>query len=680
MGNSISDIPLTKEIIYNKKNNNIIQKIEKNREIIIDDDIFNKILNISNEIFSEYNNLFLNEDFCSKFALIYEKKLLNLDIKLLKELYNDVNSNKTDEELTLMLQYNPSKDEKFIDYNNFFKDNLVENFWYKNIKINNALLKDKEKKYIDNIVASTKFYPKYIDKEHVNTLLSKINKINEDSEKLIEKVGGYIKSNFSGNIRLNNSNINEKKENNNSNLNVNNNSQPKENNSNLEINAENKKVNNSNLIVKAENKKVNINSKSNSKSNAQPKENNNNLELKAENKKGNKNSESNSESNSELNSKSKENNNNLELKAENKKLNTNSESKANISRTFQTSENKTNSESKANISRTFETSENKTNSQPKAENKKVNNKIQEIKNNSLLKPDIKKETNSNINASKVPYVTTQKQLEQKTNHIIAKNTVPDKIESSIENKTINKIIKYSIPKDFQLTSFCKNKHKCNLTKKELCKAISENLIIKNNIIAAILTIIPYKNSEGEYEGGICYKKFLNLDSCKVCLPDNYKSLIGEKFKHVLPNILEKADYLDKKICKDKDGFFYELTNEQKEILVKKIITIKELKNNPNIQYNLFYIELKSKLKNIYFENLNYLIEILDQLRRKLIFSNKMLNEISNKTKKIIDDTYNLTQYYYVHAIYSLINLDIKEEKKRSSEINPNLYNAALQRR
>ena len=200
----------------------------------------------------------------------------------------------------------------------------------------------------------------------------------------------------------------------------------------------------------------------------------------------------------------------------------------------------------------------------------------------------------------------------------------------------------------------------------MCQSISENLIVKNNIIAAILTFIPYKNNQGEYEGGLCYKKFLNLDSCKVCLPENYRNLIKKEKKEVIPKILEKADYLDKKMCKERDGFFYELTSQQRDILLNEMKNItpdklpKELERNPSFKYNLLYADFTLNLKKTYFENLNSLIEILNQLKSKLIFSNKMLNEISNKTKSIIDNTYNICHMIYVYSIYFLINIDIKD--------------------
>ena len=62
-------------------NMNIKKNIQPEILEFNEDEIFEKILNISNQLFDEYNNDFLKDDFCSKIALIYEKKLSNFNIK-----------------------------------------------------------------------------------------------------------------------------------------------------------------------------------------------------------------------------------------------------------------------------------------------------------------------------------------------------------------------------------------------------------------------------------------------------------------------------------------------------------------------------------------------------------------------------------------------------------------------
>jgi hypothetical protein len=206
----------------------------------------------------------------------------------------------------------------------------------------------------------------------------------------------------------------------------------------------------------------------------------------------------------------------------------------------------------------------------------------------------------------------------------------------------------------------------------MCQAITDNLIVRNNIIAAILTTIPKKIGKNKYEGGICYQKFLNLDKCNVCVPLNYTSLFsGDKndINKILKNILLKSDFLDNRECIDNNGFFFKLSEEEIVTLVKK--STEDAVINPKSKYNRFYLECSKKLKSTYFDNLNVLINVLDKLKAAPIINNTTLNIIANEAKEIIDGMYNLCNYYYVYAIIALLNADldkvvIKEDKLEKS--------------
>ena len=236
---------------------------------------------------------------------------------------------------------------------------------------------------------------------------------------------------------------------------------------------------------------------------------------------------------------------------------------------------------------------------------------------------------------------------------------------------MNKFLKYSVPNFYKYPApLCNNKEKCKLTKKQLCQAISENFIVRNNIIAAILTTIPYKDKNGKYIGGICYQKFLNLNDCKVCVPYGYNDLKNKKITEILPKIIDKAEFLTEEECKNNGGYFLELTNDQKLIFGKKIhnITPEKIQFKPSIQYNLYYVQLQNKLKNNYFFLLNSLIKILEQFEKTPVINNKTLNEISIETKNIIDKIYTLCHYYYIYAIISLINSDLSADEPNKVNI------------
>ena len=260
---------------------------------------------------------------------------------------------------------------------------------------------------------------------------------------------------------------------------------------------------------------------------------------------------------------------------------------------------------------------------------------------------------------------TSSELNTTVNAIIKQNITDKKY---IDDKYLKYIVPsyYSKPK-----SFCENSEKCKLTKKELCSAITENFIVRNNIIAAILTTIPYKNWNGEYEGGICFEKIMNITKCNVCVPYDFRELKNQDIESILSKILEKADYLNEAKCRENHGYFLKLTKEEELILLNKIKTIspEELNIHPQIKYNNFFLEFAKKLKNSYFEKMNFLIKILEKIKEMPIINNKELNLLSSETKKHIDEMYTTCHNYYVYAIISLIKADIKEDIVRENKVN-----------
>ena len=133
-----------------------------------------------------------------------------------------------------------------------------------------------------------------------------------------------------------------------------------------------------------------------------------------------------------------------------------------------------------------------------------------------------------------------------------------------------------------------------------------------------------------------------------------------------------ADYLDKKKCEENKGKFLELDSKKIITLVKKSEKYKTPEETlyPKSKYNAFYLECQKKLKETYFENLNYLISVLEKIKEIPIIPNETLNIISEETKKIIDNMYSLCHYYYIYAIIALLNSDLKEvEEVKDMKLN-----------
>ena len=184
-----------------------------------------------------------------------------------------------------------------------------------------------------------------------------------------------------------------------------------------------------------------------------------------------------------------------------------------------------------------------------------------------------------------------------------------------------------------------------------------------------MTTIPrviYKGDKVEYEGGIAFQKFLNLERCEVCLPLDYEELkTNTNLSEVFEKLLSKSDYLDLKSCAQNEGYFFRLNNEQREKLVKVISDIDKnpelLKANPRWASNKSYFDTMNKLKNKYFETLNFLIAVLEKIRDEPFVSNKTLNSVGLQTKNLIDELYNYVNYYYVYATLFLIKSEYKLE-------------------
>lgn len=603
-------------------NSNIMNNASKNipKMEFDQNSVFEKILMISNEMISKYQNNFLDPNFCDNIAFIYQNKLNELDIKVLRSIYNNMNNNgntkgknnannrsnnsmgNTKKELRLLLQYNPKQDETF--FTDSFKDKLQEVFWGKNIEYSKDIFNNQDlPPNFDKFLSYIKYKPRYINPKHVNKLLESVS----------TQQGGNISNNYSNNL---NKKLNQINSGNNISI------QNKINNNNSDNNNNNNNGNNSNLMKtqklstnvspKLQNFLNNVNNQNNNRNNNQNNNGNNN-QNNSKNKGPRKNSNVIMNSNQRLANKS--NINNLNSNTENSKINNNNQKK--------------------------------------------------------------------VNSNKPPSFQKNMAKPQPTSFPPSKKTGSMPNKSTLE-KTTNKIIlKYFVPGWYKTTSDpCGNKEKCTLTKKQLCKAITENFIVRNNIIAAILTAIPqkmtYPDGHVEYEGGICYEKFINLNECKMCVPFNYKELIGKDIPDIIQSIIQKSEYLTEAACREKGGYFLKLTDKEKKIFGSKLqYDNMNKKIYPKSKYNAFYVECLEKLKTSYFSSLNNLVLILEKMNVNAYIDNDTMNKIAKKTKDILDNMYSLCNYYYVYAIIALINGDFSVPSNNTTQNLTNSFASAL---
>ena len=94
------------------KNQQFIKNNPQSTKLLVQDReyVFENIIKISNELIKEFNKEYLKEDFCNKMVIVYQKKFSKLNIELLRNMYNQINSNKTNRLLmTLKLNNNIPK-------------------------------------------------------------------------------------------------------------------------------------------------------------------------------------------------------------------------------------------------------------------------------------------------------------------------------------------------------------------------------------------------------------------------------------------------------------------------------------------------------------------------------------------------------------------------------------------
>lgn len=598
---------------------------------------FNKITLLSNQILDSFSDNFLGEEFCNKVSLIYQKKMEKLNIKVLREIKEKLENDDNTLNLKLMLQHIPknNNDKYFVD---FFHERLNEYFYKKGIKYQKRLL-ESENVSLSNMNNSIESELNYIDFNHVNQLLKQTN----------EQSGGQngLPTNFASNLNAklqkvhqNTSNRSNKPNNNGSNNvnNLNNNINNNENNLDILRQVET-------TINKGMNQSLNQ-----SKTNQRPNQSQTNLRP---------NQRQNRQANQRPNQRQiNQSNQRPNQRPNQRQINQIQNSQANLKQQQNNQTNKTPNQTNQRQNQ----SQNQTNQRPNQShtNKSQTNKIQPNKRQPNQKPVLNNQTSRENQPKSYP----PKYEQSKRNH--HKHEQP-KHEQKQNQPNQKQRLKYSVPRSYkEPEDLCEDSNnrgkKCLMTKKGLCKAIGQNFVVRNNIIAAILTAIPRvvkKNGVTEYVGGICFQKFLNLEKAVICVPLNFKELTkSENLSNVILALLDKSRYIDEKSCAQNNGYFLRLDKEEKETLLTRSAASEEnFKINPSWRANKQYMEFITKLKNKYFESLNFLITILEELKNNPFISNSTLNQVSIKTKNVIDDMYNWTNYYYIYATLSLMKSD-----------------------
>jgi len=287
------------------------------------------------------------------------------------------------------------------------------------------------------------------------------------------------------------------------------------------------------------------------------------------------------------------------------------------------------------------------------------------KKNETIKEEVKSIFEAPV-ASFTNIFKPEKIQENKLPEKIQENKLPEKIQEKKfpEKKFPEKLPEKKFPeklreKETKMKDYYANEDKycvdekqpCKLSKKEMCEKIIYHFIVRNNLIAAITSVVPTPDKLGEYTGSFTYSRLESLKKGTFCLPPYYSDIQDVDENQRVLKILKYLNYLDPKDCTTNGGFLLKLSdNRMRELLSDERIGKK-------------YFEFGRKINQIYQESLNALYNILIQLENSSNLSTNILNELSKRTKYIIDELYIKTQFNYLLAILIVIDFDFVKNKE-----------------
>jgi hypothetical protein len=197
---------------------------------------------------------------------------------------------------------------------------------------------------------------------------------------------------------------------------------------------------------------------------------------------------------------------------------------------------------------------------------------------------------------------------------------------------------------------------CKLTKMEMCVKIVMNLMTRNNIILAILSMIPIPNKNGDYEGSFTFERLTSLKKGRFCAPSLLLHVQDEEDDVRIHKIMRFLNMMDDESCKKSGGIIFQLTEKQmKDMLVDETFGQK-------------YFEYGNKINSTYQESIRALLTILEKLESNFTISTDELNQISTSVKNIIDELYIKTQLNFLMAVLVVMDFDFDKNPAKNIKI------------
>ena len=200
---------------------------------------------------------------------------------------------------------------------------------------------------------------------------------------------------------------------------------------------------------------------------------------------------------------------------------------------------------------------------------------------------------------------------------------------------------------------------CKLTKKQMCEKITYHFIVVNNLIATIVSVVPFPNENGNYVGSITIDRMNSLKNGVFCLPPHHSEIMAISsderlhriFKYI--NILPSENMSYEETCKKNGGFVLKLSKEHMDELGR------------DDEFGRRYFEFLKKINLFYQEALLNLYNILENLQNNTSISTRRLNELSARTKQIIDELYLKTQFNYLMAILVILDFNFAKNTEET---------------
>ena len=197
---------------------------------------------------------------------------------------------------------------------------------------------------------------------------------------------------------------------------------------------------------------------------------------------------------------------------------------------------------------------------------------------------------------------------------------------------------------------------CKLTKMEMCVKIVMNLMMRNNIILAILSTIPIPNKNGDYEGSFTFERLTSLKKGQFCAPSLLLFDKDEEDEIRIHKIMKFLNMMDDEMCKKSGGIIFQLTEKQmKDMLADETFGKK-------------YFEYGNKINTIYQESIRTLLTILEKLESNYTMSTEELNQISTSVKNTIDELYIKTQLNFLLAVMIVMDFDFSKNPAKDMKI------------